>query len=138
MTILNFIDERLDLMLAHPQSWGGAEAFELQVLLLLELRQVVRADVEVSTQSSLRLLLDEYSAFLRPLFPELGPRPLSSELDDPSAIATPLGQFRESLAHEPSIARVLPPPPPAPTDLGLDVLVGVEGEEAVMPRKAAA
>lgn len=101
MTITNFIDERLDLMLAHPEHWGGAEAFESQVLLLLELQEVVRANTDVSSQNSLRQLLDGYVAFLRPLFPDLGPRPLSSVLNDQFVIATALEQFRASLKKHP-------------------------------------
>lgn len=140
MTITSFIDERLDLMLAHPEHWGGAEAFESQVLLLLELREVVDAETEISSQSSLRQLLDGYVAFLRPLFPDLGPRPLSTIVNDLVPIATALGQFRAFLAEhtrQPNVGDA-ESPPPAPLDLGSDVVVDDDETKAVMPRKAAA
>lgn len=140
MNIASFIDERLDLMLAHPEHWGDAEAFESQILLLLEIQEVMRAETDVSSQTSLRQLLDGYVAFLRPLFPDLGPRPLSSVVEDQRVIASALEQFRARLGvrdrqRSPGNSEA---PPPAPVELGSDVVVDDDDTKAVMPRKAAA
>jgi len=88
---LEFVNGRLDAMLTHPLNWGGAEAFELQVLLLLELREFLRNPNSPSSH------LERYSAFLRASHSDLGPRPLSAVSDDIETIAQLLGQFRESL-----------------------------------------
>ena len=141
MSISNFVEERLDLMLAHPENWGSAESFELQVLLLLEIRKALDSPVQLSGQHSLRQLLDVYAGFLRPKFPDLGPRPLSALIpEDLSAIAVALQQFREALSAagdgEASAVDVSSSPPPAPERLGDDVRV--DAVTAGMPRKAAA
>jgi hypothetical protein len=131
MVIAEFIDARLDEMLSHPLNWGGAEAFELQVLLLLELRQFLRGGSAPSP--SLRTHLDAYSSFLRMRFPALGPRPLSAVSSDAEEIARHLEEFRASLSvpgEGPSVASA----PPAPDSLGIDV--EVTAEEPTKPRAA--
>lgn len=132
MTIAEFVDSRLDMMLAHPNNWGSTEAFELQVLLLLELQMVLRcADVP---RDSLRILLDAYASFMRKQRPDLGPRPVSTVLpNDPATISRYLEEFRESLE-----SKLLPEPeesiPTAPTDLGTDI--PVDPSSSKMPRAA--
>ena len=65
--ISDFIEERLDLMLAHPKNWGTAEAYELQVLLLLEMR--LHVDSAHENIDSLRAIQDQYVEFLTSAFP---------------------------------------------------------------------
>lgn len=131
MDVAEFIDARLDAMLAHPLNWGGAEAFELQVLLLLELRQFLRQPLPPS--KSLRTHLDGYSSFIRERRPDMGPQPLSAVTDDIEAIARELDDFRAALAVSTESA----PPvatPSAPDSLGLDV--EVTSEAPTKPRAA--
>lgn len=131
MDIAEFIDSRLDAMLSHPLNWGGPEAFELQVLLLLELRQFLRTPSAPSP--SLRTHLDTYTGFIRTRRPELGARPLSSVIGDAELIAQYLEEFRASLdvsRQSPSAASA----PSAPENLGTDV--EVTADEPTMPRAA--
>ncbi len=126
MNIEEFIDGRLDAMLAHPEHWGDAEAFEMQVLLLLELRQFLRAPA--SPSQSLRMQTDLYSDFIRARYPEVGPRPLSAAGYEASSIAHCMEQFR-TFSSTPAPAE---PPPAAPDGLGLDV--DVSQDNTTMPR----
>lgn len=129
MNIEEFIDGRLDAMLAHPEYWGEAEAFEMQVLLLLELRQFLKTPATPS--QSLRIQTDLYSEFIRTRHPEVGPRPLSAAGYDANSIANCMEHFRafSSASNTPSPAE---PPPPAPNGLGVDV--DVSQDNTTMPR----
>lgn len=129
MNIEEFIDGRLDAMLAHPEHWGDAEAFEMQVLLLLELRQFLRAPA--SPSQSLRMQTDLYSDFLRARYPEVGPRPLSAAGYEASSIAHCMEQFR-TFSSGSSTPAPAEPPPAAPDGLGLDV--DVSQDNTTMPR----
>ena len=120
MDIIEFIESRLDAMLSHPLNWGGAEAYELQVLLLLELRQFARTPA-TTPSISLRLHLDAYSKFLRLSRPELGPRPLSAVSDDVESIAQRMQEFSASLT--PTTIPSTIDFPAAPETLGEDVEV---------------
>ena len=133
--ISDFIEERLDLMLAHPKNWGTAEAYELQVLLLLELRLYVDSSYE--SINSLRIIQDQYSEFLTSGFPNLGPRPLSAITEDTATIARSLDAFRQSISvtcHNFAHAEPEPTSPMAPQELGSDVDVK-SGSIATMPRE---
>lgn len=131
----DFVDERLNAMLQHPDSWGGPEAFELQVLLLLESAQTSFAGR--SGQESLVAFQDRYAKFLRRDFPKVGARPLSTITDDVRVIAGALKAFREILeAEAEATALAGDSTPEAPDDLGSDV--DVEPLISAMPRKAAA
>lgn len=132
MDLAEFIDARLEAMLSHPHTWGGPEAFELQVLLLLELRQFIRNSVTPS--ASLRNHLDAYSGFLRARHPELGPRPMSAVCEDVEAIAQQLDEFRK-LLDVPSVAAPIVRAPSAPENLGTDVEVTTA--TPTKPRRAA-
>lgn len=103
MGILEFIDARLDAMLAHPLAWGGAESFELQVLLLLELRFFL------DDPAAPRSLTAAYSEFLRASRPDLGARPLSAATEDCEDIAKMLARFRAELARGARSAAKEPP-----------------------------
>lgn len=98
MPIDEFIEERLDVMLLHPEFWGSAEAFELQVLLLLEMQGYLRAPVPL--QDSLRRLLDTYHAFVRSVRPGSPPCPLSAQGEAVVSIASMLMVFRRQLTAE--------------------------------------
>jgi hypothetical protein len=124
MDIADFIDARLDAMLAHPRQWGDPESFELLALLLLELRQVVLSAEPVSQSQSLRSHLDTYSTFLRQRHPELGARPLSAISEDLELIARSLRDFQiatDAAQHAGAHAASLVPL--APKTLGSDVEV---------------
>jgi hypothetical protein len=97
------LDGRLDAMLnIRPKLWGSPEAYELQVLLLLELRF---AGVLHPHAQNTRAINERYSTFLRRSFTEAGCRPLSSITDDFILIAQTLSAFRRSLAAEASKVR---------------------------------
>lgn len=132
MDVAEFLDARLDAMLAHPLNWGGAEAFELQVLLLLELRQFLRRPS--APAPSLRTHLDAYSSFLRGRWPDLGPRPLSAISDDVEVIAQGLDEFRATQDRSGSTT-LSGPAPSAPEQLGTDV--AVTPDTSTKPRVAA-
>lgn len=130
MDIDEFINARLDVMLAHPLRWGGAEAFELQVLLLLELQRLLRDPA--SRHQGPREHVAEYTAFLQTAWEDLGPRPLSAVTSDLGEIARELSRFRAATS-EPDVASPDGPAPSAPEDLGRDVVVGPDSS---MPRAA--
>lgn len=135
-TISDFIDQRLDSMLANPEFWGNAEAFELQVILLLEMKAALHAPR--ASQESLRWILDEYHAFLRARRPGAPPQPLSAVVgEDFGLIAGYLQGFREhlrSVAGPGDVNGEDEDVPSAPPVLGVDVAVGVEHSR--MPRAA--
>jgi hypothetical protein len=94
---LQFIDARLDSLIAKPSLWGGREGVELQILQLLEFRALVlrpNADArQIFTQ-----LRDAYARFVRKSIPNCPPAPLSALLDDddlPQLVAF-LSQFRQA------------------------------------------
>lgn len=75
--------------------WGSCEAYELQVLLLLELRFF---------PGGRQALTKLYTAFLSPLYPELGARPLSVlQRVDLGRIARILTAFRTELLEKPRL-----------------------------------
>ena len=74
-TLLGWIDERLENMLATPRAWGSDEAIEMQVLVLLEMRAVVlRPEQEAETPGR---LVDAYMTYLANAYPHEPHRPLS-------------------------------------------------------------
>ena len=115
MTTATFVEERLDAMLARPKCWGSAEAFETQVLLLLEMREHLSSGL--FGQESLRALQDRYNTFMRSKVSELGARPLCAVLTDVNRIAALLTEFRAQPVH----AAPFEPTPVAPQSLGADV-----------------
>ena len=76
--------------------WGGVEAYELQVLLLLEILHVHAGGLDLDVLS----IALRYVDFLRPRHPELGPRPLSASGYTHEAIAAELRAFRADLGKE--------------------------------------
>jgi hypothetical protein len=90
MDIESFIETRIEMMLEHPRNWGGPEAFELQVLLLLEIRHSLRLQRVRNMQN----FLGDYSDFLRPRFPKVGNRPMSAICNDFESIAGALRGFQ--------------------------------------------
>jgi hypothetical protein len=77
--------------------WGSCEAYELQVLLLLELRFF---------PGHREKLTELYVAFLSPLYPDLGSRPLSAlQRVDLGRIARILTAFRGELLLESAPSR---------------------------------
>lgn len=127
-TIEEFIKARLDALLAFPEYWGGAEAFELQALLLLELRQFLRAPLP--ERESLRTQTDLYSSFLRAGHPGVGSGPLSAAGHDAGTIASCIQRFRAIASASHSSTPT--PPPIAPLALGVDVVVSPQ--TPTMPR----
>lgn len=102
------LDTTLDEMLDHPDTdhgfdhglWGSTESYELQVLLLLELRFFPHARNE---------LMQNYFMFFRPKFPDLGARPVSA-LRRVSAhdLAAHFRAFREDLIGQPKVPTIPP------------------------------
>lgn len=91
------IDARLNVMLTGPRPdlWASTtEGFELQVLLLLELRFAETLGFDPDNGA---LLQERYSAFLRPRFPNKGCRPLSAVTNDFTVVRQALSAFRETL-----------------------------------------
>ena len=73
-TVVRWVDQRIEAVLAAPPMWGSPEAVELQVLLLLEVRALaLRPD---QTLAEPRRVLDTYIAHLAQRFPQGGSRPL--------------------------------------------------------------
>lgn len=94
------LEARLDVMLAYPrpEAWASnTEAFEAQVLLLLELRYA--SDLGFNGDNMVPLQ-EQYSAFLRPRFPKCGCRPLSAITDDLGVLRQALGAFRSALRQK--------------------------------------
>lgn len=75
--ILQYLDDRLQHMLAAPELWGSAEAVELQVVQILELRHFV---LNPTTKAGEREVLARYARFLAALFPSNPPETLSALL----------------------------------------------------------
>ncbi len=90
----DFIRTRLDQMLAYPENWGGPEAYEFQVLLLIEIEMLLAN--KLVEPDSLRLIFDRYSMFLQKELPTLGVRPLSTVIDDFKKLSEYLTHFRQS------------------------------------------
>ncbi len=133
----DFVDQRLDSMLANPEYWGNAESFELQVILLLEIKTALHAPR--APQESLRWILDQYYSFLRAGRPDSPPQPLSAVVgEDFGLIASCLQGFREHLRAAATAAAEGPGEsedvPSAPPVLGVDVAVDIEHPQ--MPRAA--
>lgn len=64
--IINWIDDRIDHMLAYPRSFGSDEAIEMQILLLLEMR-FLKTKIDV---------VEEYKAYLNKTYPAKPNQPL--------------------------------------------------------------
>lgn len=99
------LDTRLDEMLGFPGKdcgldhglWGSCESYELQVILLLELR-FFPYDRE-------RRLMDAYHSFFSRRFPEKGCRYLSGMRTLPvSELSRQLGDFRKHLEVRTKVA----------------------------------
>jgi hypothetical protein len=98
-TVVRWVDQRIEAVLAAPPMWGSPEAVELQVLLLLEVRALaLRPD---QTLAEPRRVLDTYIAHLAQRFPQGGSRPLHELIagDDEvcSKLAEELRRFDELL-----------------------------------------
>lgn len=91
----NFINERLDSMLTNPTNWGCAEAFEAQVILLLEINE--HSQLGLVGQKSIREFQNSYNEFMRTKIPDLGARPLCTIVEDVRKIASLLSEFRAQL-----------------------------------------
>jgi hypothetical protein len=91
--MLEWIEQRIEEMLAAPSMWGTLEAVELQVLQLLELRALaVRPEPELANP---RRVLELYQDFLRQRFPDAASAPLhllAADLDL-------MRQFRDQLGQ---------------------------------------
>jgi hypothetical protein len=135
---VDVLDERLDAMLARPGMWGGAEAVELQVLLLLELRIVAMRPA--FRNRAMELLKGQYSSFLQRRFPDAGPRMLSALAADPHELASLLEQLRtevlDSVAAIDGEMLVGTTPIAAPPSLGEDVVIALPSTvSGPMPRR---
>lgn len=94
---LELIDQRLDAMLMHaPEYWGSAEAYELQVLLLLELRYGPHEQA---------FFMQGYSTFLQERRPEVGCRSLAAVESNVGVIAETLHEFRSELSAVAALSR---------------------------------
>jgi hypothetical protein len=96
-TLLQFIDKRLDSLIAKPALWGGRESVELQVLQLLELRAVVLRP-SADTRDIFNQLQHSYERFVRKSIPNAPPAPLSALLSDEDTprLTRLLGEFRQA------------------------------------------
>lgn len=80
--VLEWVDRRLDAMLARPRAWGGGEAVETQVLLLLQFRALLARPgaSKVATHA-----LESYFEYLERSFPAAPHLPLHQIVgDDPT------------------------------------------------------
>ncbi len=89
--VKEWLEKRLDNILARPEMWGGQEAVELQVLQLLELRTFLN-----DSASNQREVLDRYQEFSRKKFRK-GPMPVSARNLDWTELTTHLKEFRMEL-----------------------------------------
>ena len=64
--IFNWIDDRIEHMLASPRAFGSDEAIEMQILLLLEMRFL----------ETKRDIIEEYKAYLNKTYPKKPNKPL--------------------------------------------------------------
>lgn len=88
--MLEVVRNRLEQMLTQPdERWGKAEAYELQVLLLIELEGILRGVLD--KEESQRKLVDNYTKFNQRVIP------LSAETRDLAEIADHLTRFRLSM-----------------------------------------
>jgi hypothetical protein len=81
--IVKALDDRISAMLDRPAIWGGPEAYELQLLLLIEIRYSLRRND----------LQTAYAKFLSEVYPLAGARPASATTNDLTFIASLLKQF---------------------------------------------
>lgn len=96
---MDFVVARLDLMLSPEHAtryamWGGAESYEAQVLLLLEILYATSLGFDCWEFN------ERYVGFLRSRHATLGPRPLCTVEADHAVIATELRGFRAELEKE--------------------------------------
>lgn len=88
---MEFVERRLKEMFIRPGRWGGAEAFEMQVLLLLEIRYVMKSPGDN------RNFVELYSGFLQRESANAGCRAMSASNKDVRQIAQVMKRFRDSL-----------------------------------------
>lgn len=95
-----YLDSTLDSIFARPPMWGGPEAIELQVLLLLEIKAVLGGAPDAHAG-----VMGRYEVFLR----EVGDRTahlLSGQTSDIERLAAHLAEFRRREATQQSAAIV--------------------------------
>jgi hypothetical protein len=68
LSTLEWIDERLDTLLAHPGQWGQSEAVEMQFLLLIEMR--VHSMDPAWEHENQGYVFETYCAYLKKKFPK--------------------------------------------------------------------
>jgi hypothetical protein len=99
--LVEWIDRRTREIVATPRMWGAAEAVEMQVLQLLEMRVfALRPELE---RENPRLVMDAYVAFLRDRFPTSAPAPLCSLVGgapDAALFRETLSDFQEFIARK--------------------------------------
>ncbi len=110
--LVEYIDRRLDAMLAAPAMWGTDEAVELQALQLLDLRTLAFAPENRSGKP--RATLDDYAGFLRRKFPEAPTLNLAALLEREGRqheLAAILGEFRDFMLAVAVEASIVSAPP---------------------------
>lgn len=97
MTTIEFVNERLDAMLARPKMWGGAEAIELQVILLLEFL----AKDALPDQDPNEWIMRRYLPFIRKALSSNAPWLLSGHFSsDVDSLVKQLAAFRALVTRE--------------------------------------
>jgi hypothetical protein len=95
--LVNWVDQRMDDMLATPRMWGSDEAIEMQALLLFEVRALaMRPEQEIANPGR---IMDAYAAYLAQTYPAKPHRPLCQivEPDDLGlTLAAELRKFRDA------------------------------------------
>jgi hypothetical protein len=87
--IRSIVINRLEVMLDRPELWGGPEAYEYQVLTLLEM-------LYGSERNEWRLA-EKWSAFVAKRDPDIGCRPMSGMTSSHVHISNMLRLFRAEL-----------------------------------------
>lgn len=95
-SVLDFAHQRLRSLLSHPDAWGAPESVELQMLLLLEVRQAALG----FSPAEIAEVQRRYAAFLHRQYPG-PPVPLAIRLGIAEG-ATPLfvSVLRDFIKHE--------------------------------------
>jgi len=97
--LLAWVERRIDAMLARPRAWGGGEAVETQILLLLQFRALLARPSATKIAST---TLDMYFAYLSGHYPDMPNHPLHQIVgDDPTGenLATELRKAVDALRH---------------------------------------
>ncbi len=95
MTPVAFANQRLDAILERPKMWGGTEAVELQVLLMLELL----VNEALPDQDPYEWIRDRYLPFIRTEVSS-GPWLLSGHSLDVDSLVAHLVRFRALVSSE--------------------------------------